>query len=183
MKRLLTAMILATILISPVAASQHRADPGTLPTSAFYGLEQAWESVRLGITFNQTNKARLALQQARERTSEIQRVTETTNDTEPIQRAQSLQSQRFKLSQSVANQTEDQNLTRDVEQAQKQSIETLTRVKEQVPEQDKEAIQQAIENQKKQREKTRGIQKTLPKPAQQNQGKNNNGNQGYGGRP
>ncbi|MBN2141721.1 hypothetical protein JW711_00170 [Candidatus Woesearchaeota archaeon] len=51
-------------------------DPGVTPDSPFYGLENAWDRIRLAMTFNKAKRAEKALQIAEERLSELRVMAE-----------------------------------------------------------------------------------------------------------
>ncbi len=147
-KILITVILTLSIIGVAVVAQEELPRAGTTPDSWLYGLDRAWERIRMFFTFNRADKAKLHLQFAGERLAEANEMVRRGKP-EFIQDL-------MKEHEAEINQTENEveglrvlgrNITALVEHVSNvtyKHILVLEEVLEKVPEQAKPAIAKAI---------------------------------------
>ena len=101
-------------------------DAGITPDSVFYGLEMALERIKLTLTFNKAEKAKLGLAHAEERLSELRLLIELKK----LKAAEKARDEHKKLMQEVReriNEIEEDNATEEAEE----KVEIEKRIREQ----------------------------------------------------
>lgn len=133
--------------------AEEQEDPGTLPDSKFYWLKTWRENIQLFFTFNDVKKAEKQMKFANRRMLELEKLCEK----DKCELAQKLAS-RFeekirktteKLEEANEKGKDVQSLIEKLEANQERHQEVLLKVYDQVPEEAKEAILQAMENSQK----------------------------------
>lgn len=167
MKKIIPLVLILSFLISvPMAGAdtnevasntntgwEELEDPGRLPDSNMYWLKTWWENVQLFFTFDDIKKAEKQMDFANRRMLELQKLCEKGK----CELAQKL-APRFeekirktteKLEEANEKGKDVQALIEKLESNQERHQEVLLKVYDQVPEEAKEAILQAMENSQK----------------------------------
>jgi len=151
MKRIFSMFVFILLLVPTIAIAQEEElpDAGTTPDSILYGLDKAFESISLALTFNKAAKAEKRLQMASERLSELKVMTDKGKP-EYFDDLADEYDNNIRAANEIATTAkllrEDKSkLTELVALATSKHLSVLDKVKENVPEQAKEAITKAKE--------------------------------------
>lgn len=120
-------------------------DPGHMPGSMMYGLEQAYESVSLAVTFDKEKKANKKMKFAQKRLSESAHLAEE-NETERAAAASERYLENMREAEQMANETGNEELTQSIQEKQDENSEILQDLQERLPDEASQGIQKAIEN-------------------------------------
>jgi DNA repair exonuclease SbcCD ATPase subunit len=151
MKRIFSMFVFILLLVPTIAIAQEEElpDAGTTPDSILYGLDKAFESISLALTFNKAAKAEKRLQMASERLSELKVMTDKGKP-EYFDDLADEYDNNIRAANEIATTAkllrEDKSkLTELVALATSKHLSVLDKVEEKVPEQAKEAITKAKE--------------------------------------
>jgi hypothetical protein len=146
---LLVALVFtAGIVMGHGGSHQSLPEPGHTPGSLMYGLEQAYESVSLTLTFDKEEKVRKKVSFAQERLSESAHLAQE-NRTELAAQASTQYLETITEAEHMANQTGNENLTETVQKKSEENSEILRDLQQRLPEEASQGIQTALENMNK----------------------------------
>jgi hypothetical protein len=168
LRLLLLLPLLAMFLLGGTAQAQEKdlPDPGILPDSPFYFLKIIFENIGDFFTFGDEAKAERALELSGKRLAEAKALMEK-GDTETAQAAIAAYQEQLEKSLAIAKNAQDEGADTDaiftsVAEATGKHQATLLSIREQVPEEAKEAILRALQTGKISREEAISA---LPKDA------------------
>jgi hypothetical protein len=141
--RLRTLLIMAMLICPAGFAANAMADAGTAPGSPFYFLDTWWDGMRVRMADSFEDKERLAIEIAEERAAEMLEMTGKGDEKGFLRAFEQHQRQLQKIDE-LNNESERQMI--QLQQRFQSHIMNLETVREQVPEQAKEGIGNAIEN-------------------------------------
>jgi len=150
MKKLSLILLIGALLIASGVSAQEEeaaADPGLTPDSPVYFLDDFWKSVRLTFAFNAERKADLRLRFAEEKLAEAEKMAQE-NKEEHVERALQRYEEQVEDAQTraeTANEERRAAILEKVAEATSKHFAVLERVKDQVPERAKEALERARE--------------------------------------
>lgn len=161
--RNLLAGVLATGLLGGGSAA---AAQGSLPGEPLYGVKQATEGIRLAVARSDADKADLHLAFAERRASEAAELAQRGKSQEAHEAAEGYQKHvaavEADLEQEKAHGKDVEKLVAKFQEHLERHEATMTRVLDQVPDQAKEAIQQAMEVSRRGQETAPGQQAAPP---------------------
>ncbi|MFT4892474.1 MAG: hypothetical protein ACI8Z7_000249 [Candidatus Nanohaloarchaea archaeon] len=132
------------VVLGHGGAHQSLPEPGHSPGSMMYGLEQAYESVSLALTFSQEEKVKKKIGFAEERLSESAHLAQE-NKTELAFRASNRYLETINEAEQMANRTGNENLTELVDNHRQDNTEILEDLQEILPEEASQGLDTALE--------------------------------------
>lgn len=139
------------LVIPSVFAQEQTISSGVLPDQPFlYAIDTAMENMQVTFAFSTATKARIRAEQAREKSAEARALVEKNAKAEHIQTSLDATEQRLREADILGEQISDlaraKEITTLIQTAVTHHLSVLEGVKERVPEQAKESIQNAIDN-------------------------------------
>jgi hypothetical protein len=147
---IMVSFVLVSMLSSGAAYAQDKElpSPGITPDSPFYFFDKLGKNIGMAFTFGSEAKARKALQYAEERLAEA-RLMATANKTREMEQAvKDYDAFMAKLKEKlgeIKQKGQSDNISEKVALATARHLDVLEKVKEQVPEKAREAIEHARE--------------------------------------
>ncbi|MCX6813478.1 MAG: trypsin-like peptidase domain-containing protein [Candidatus Azambacteria bacterium] len=165
--KILLALVLVVIFISPISASA-ATSAGVKPRSFWYGFDIAFEKINLFFTFSPEKKAQKALEYADERLAEAEAVANEKN-TDAVKTAvagyESNIASAAEESKQVKDKIKTEELLNSIADNTSKHQEILAEVYNKVPDEAKSAIEKAIEISTKNHENAlkeiQGLKKTV----------------------
>lgn len=148
------------VVLGHGGAHQSLPEPGHSPGSMIYGVEQAYESVSLALTFSQEEKVKKKIGFAEERLSESAHLAQE-NKTELASRASEEYLETLNEAEEIANRTGNESLVKMVGEERRKNMEVLRDLETVLPEEASNGIQEALENMNR-------TEKNRPKPPENN---------------
>jgi hypothetical protein len=154
-KALVLTLITATLLLFSLSSVSAQtiddvSDPGILPDSPFYFLQDWWQDVRLFFTTNPTAKAELNLKYASQDVLAYQQLAQTANQ-ELLDKIMNRYQNRIKEANNWMSQAKEQGsdiskTANKLKDSTKKQVEVLAAVYNQAPETARKGLKTVIEN-------------------------------------
>ena len=147
MKKIISLSLSMLLMLSVVCAQEVESEvqAGVSPDSIFYGIDVWWDDMRVSSANSVAEKARLRIEIAEERAAEMEVMGKLNKLTE-MARARTEQQTQIQAMEQHIEEIEDDETKVSLQQKFQKHIMNLKRVREQVPEQAKQGLDNAITN-------------------------------------
>lgn len=160
-------------------------DAGTTPSSPFFGLERAQETVSLALTFNKQKKAEKRLHMAEERLAEAEKLADR-NSSRGMEKALRMHARAMENAERSLNGLPEEkraNLSQQRNNTRGKSLSVLQDLKDRLPESAMKGINTAIQAHRQTADRNQSAQRNRQDAAPETGDRNRSEEQGQNSRP